>query len=116
MSKLDMDIRAADELGISYGKYIAMTYRPGQTMATPQKKKRNRPPRRFTDAQAFALWQDGMTDAEIGKIVNVSRAFIQRWRDQLELPSTARKQIDTKKYRLAKLQDGTAVVLYGDDL
>lgn len=112
MSQLDLDIRAANNLGISYGKYKALTYQPGQTMAPPLKKQSNRPPRRFTDAQAFALWQAYMTDAEIGKTLGVSRAFIQRWRSQLELPSTSKNRIDTKKFRLAALQDGTSIILH----
>ena len=115
MSQLDLDIRAADALGISYGKYKAMTYDPDATMAPPEKKKRNRPPRKFTDAQAFSLWQARMTDAEIGSVLGVSRAYIQRWRDQLELPSTSKNRIDTKKYRLAALRDGTTIVLQKDD-
>ena len=115
MSQLDLDVRAADALGISYGKYKALTYNPGQTMAIPQQNTRKRPARRFTDVQAFTLWQAGMTDAEIGKTLGVSRAYIQRWRDQLELPSTSKNRIDTKKYRLAALQDGTTIVLYVND-
>lgn len=112
---LDQDVRAAKELGFeSYGKYIASKYDPTAPMAAPKKKKQNRRPRKFTDQEAFTLWQDHLTDAEIGSTLGVSRAYIQRWRDQLELPSTAKIQIDTKKYRLAQLQDGTAVVLSDD--
>lgn len=110
MSQLDLDIRAADEMGISYGYYIASKYDPSAPMAAPQKSSR-RKPRKFTDMQAFHLWQQGLTDSEIGAAVGVSRAYIQRWRDQLELPSTSKNRIDTKKYRLAALQDGTPIVL-----
>ena len=56
-----------------------------------------------------------MTDADIGRTLGVSRAYIQRWRDQLEIPSTSKTQIDTKKYRLASLQDGTTIVIREDD-
>lgn len=118
---LDQDIRAAKELGFeSYGKYMASKYNPTAPMVSPKvpekKKKANRRPRKFTDQEAFTLWQDLKTDAEIGKALGVSRAYIQRWRDQLELPSTSKIPIDTKKYRLAALQDGTTIVLREDDL
>lgn len=110
MSQLDEDIRATAELGFpSYGKYIAWKYETRGTMATPPKKKKRQAlrPRKFTDHEAFTLWQSYMTDAEMGSALGVSRAYIQRWRDQLELPSTSKNRIDTKKYRLARLQDGT---------
>ena len=116
MSQLDLDIRAADALGISYGKYKALTYQPDTTMVFPQQNNRKKTARRFTDLQAFTLWQAGMTDAEIGSTLGVSRAYIQRWRDQLELPSTSKnRRIDTKKYRLAAMQDGTAIVIFEND-
>ena len=116
MSQLDEDIRAADELGFpSYGKYIAWKESNRKPMAPPKKKTTNRRPRRFTDQDAFILWQSYMSDAQIGKTLGVSRAYIQRWRDQLELPSTSKTRIDTKKYRLAKLQDGTTIVLIDND-
>ena len=122
MSQLDEDIRATAELGFpSYGKYIAWKYENSCAMvAPPQKKKKkqhnNLRPRKFTDQEAFILWQSRMTDAEIGRTLGVSRAYIQRWRDQLELPSTSKDRINTKKYRLAHLQDGTTVILNDDDL
>ena len=113
MSQLDEDIRAAKKLGFpSYGKYIAWKYENFGPMASlPQKKRGNYRPRKFTDPQAFSLWQAYMTDAEIGFKLGVSRAYIQRWRDQLELPSTSKSCIDTKKYRLSTLRDGTCIVV-----
>lgn len=113
MSQLDEDIRATDALGFpSYGKYIAWKYENNQTMVDPLPKKRgNHRPRKFTDPQAFSLWQAYMTDSEIGSILGVSRAYIQRWRDQLELPSTSKACIDTKKYRLTTMRDGTYIVI-----
>ena len=117
MSQLDEDIRAYIALGFpSYGKYIASKYNPTATIAAPKtKKKTNHRTRKFTDQQAFTLWQAYKTDAEIGNALGVSRAYIQRWRDQLELPSTAKNPIDTKKYHLAALQDGTAIAVKEDD-
>lgn len=116
---LDEKIRAADEMGLSYGYYVALVYEPAQKGMVPPEQtppKRKRPARRFTDAQAFSLWQARMTDAEIGFVLGVSRAYIQRWRDQLELPSTSKNKIDTKKYRLTYLQDGTPMVIHDDEL
>ena len=117
MSQLDEDIRATAALGFkSYGKYIAWKYENSTPMAPPTKKKRtHHRPRKFTDLEAFTLWQSYMTDAEIGSALGVSRAYIQRWRDHLELPSTSKDYIDTKKYRLAALQDGTTIVIRNDD-
>lgn len=119
MSQLDEDVRAARILGYpSYGKYIAAKYEGTAPMAIPpsdpppQRKKR---PRKFSDAEAFRLWQEGMKDAEIAKTLGVSREAIVQWRDQLELPSTWKNPIDTKKYRLAALQDGTPIVVHNDD-
>lgn len=116
MSKLDQDIRAADSLGISYGYYIARTYNPTALMAPPAKKKRKFPERRFTDEQAFALWQAYKSDTEIAAIVGVSRQTIQKWRDVLELPSTAKAIVNTQKYRLCKMRDGSYIVVHSDEI
>lgn len=117
MDQIEKDVIAAMELNLSYGYYKALFYNPGRdTPVHTIKKKRggNHRPRKFTDQEAFTLWQDLMTDAEIGSALGVSRAYIQRWRDHLELPSTSKVRVDTKKYRLAKLQDGTAIVLISE--
>lgn len=113
MSKIADDERAARAMGLSYGKYKALTYKPIPPKPPAKRKQR---PRRFSDEEAFLLWQEGHTDSEIAQKVGVSRALIQRWRDILELPLTTKEPIDTKKYRLAQLQDGTAVVLTDEDL
>lgn len=117
MSQLDEDIRAADAMGISYGKYKALTYDPYPAMAdssvsTPKRRRR----KRYTDEQLFLLWQEGKTDSEIGEAVGVSRQFIQRWRDQLELPSTSKFLVNTQKYRLTQMRDGTYIVVHTDEL
>ena len=117
MSQLDEDIRTAAELGFqSYGKYIAWKYENGCVMAAPPRKKKhnNYHERRFTDPEAFGLWQSYTTDAEIGKTLGVSRAYIQRWRDQLELPSTSKSCVNTQKYRLSTLKDGTYIVIISE--
>lgn len=110
MSKLDEDIRAADALGISYGQYKALHYDPyaAKAITAPTIRKHRR--RTYSDEQLFQLWQDGYTDEQIGRTVGVSRQLIQRWRDQLELPSTSKFRIETQKYRLTTLRDGTYIV------
>ena len=114
MSKLDDDIRAADELGISYGYYIARFYDPYAAMAYPAPQVKRRRTRRYTDEQLFLLWQEGYTDEQIGQAVGVSRQFIQRWRDQLELPSTSKFRVNTQKYRLTTMRDGTYIVIISE--
>lgn len=111
MSRLDDNIRAAKEMGLSYGYYKALTYDPSAPMASPNEPQKRRRPRKCTDEQLFRLWQEGRTDEQIGHAVGVSRQYIQRWRDQLELPSTSKFHVDTKKYRLTTLRDGTYIVI-----
>lgn len=116
MSQLDLDIRAADAMGISYGKYKALTYDPSQTMALHKPKKRRGPARKFSDAQAFALWQSGMNDTAIGKELGVSQQTISNWRAQLELPLLSNNMVNPQKYRLEELSDGTCVAVYIDKI
>lgn len=116
MSRLDDDIRAANALGISYGKYKALTYDPNQTMAPPKRRKRRGPARRFTDPQAFALWQAGMNDTDIAKALGVSQQTITNWRTTLELPLLSKNLADTTKYRLAQMPDGTYIAVHIDEI
>lgn len=116
MDNIDRAAIAAKALGISYGYYQAMIYNSGQKIdPSIPPRKRNRKHRKFTDQEAFTLWQQYLTDKEIAAEIGVSRAYIQRWRDQLELPSTSKTPIDTQKYRLTHLQDGTSIILREDD-
>ena len=114
MSTLDENIKAAKEMGLSYGYYKALTYDPSAPMASPAPPKRQHRKKRYTDEQLFQLWQEGRTDEQIGQAVGVSRQFIQRWRDQLELPSTSKFHVNTKKYRLTTLRDGTYIVIISE--
>lgn len=102
------EIKAAREMGLTYGKYKALTYEPSKP---PQPKlagsKRKKQERKYSDSAVFQLWQEGKNDAEIAAALNISRALVQRWRDNLELPSTTRHTVDTKKYRLLQMEDGT---------
>lgn len=114
---LDDDVRKAQEMGLSYGRWRALSFdpsRPEETQHHQEHPARRTRKRKYTDLQAFQLWQQGHTDAEIAAAFGVSRALIQRWRDTLELPSTSKTHIDTQKYHLAKLPDGTSVVLTDD--
>lgn len=117
MDQLDRDARAAKELGFpSYGYYIASKYDPFVPMASPAPSRKRRRTRRYTDEQLFHLWQEGKTDTEIGNAVGVSRQCIQKWRDQLELPTLSKFTVNTQKYRLTTLPDGTYIVIINDEL
>ena len=108
------DERAARAMGLSYGQYKALSYDPTQITTQAINRRSRAKTKHYKDEDAFRLWQLGMTDAEIAAACGVSRALIQKWRDHLELPSTARNPVDTKKYRLAQLQDGTYIVLFNE--
>lgn len=117
MSTLSEDNSAAKAMGLSYGKYMAMLYEKGLEMSHSTEKdgRGKRKKRRFTDDEAFALWKDGKNDFEIGASLGVSRQMIQKWRDTMELPSTAKYDIDTDKYRMVKTPAG-AFIIHGDDI
>lgn len=117
MATLAEENRLARSMGLTYGQYKALLYQEERKLAvvpaSPAKVKRSR--RRYTDEEAFALWQAGKNDCEIGLALGVSRQIIQRWRDTMELPSTAKEEIDTEKYHLVKTPKGMFVV-YGEDM
>lgn len=102
----------ARSMGLTYGQYkmqLFMKQREGITPPShPEKTRKSK--RRYTDEEAFALWQAGKNDCEIGAIFGVSRQSIQKWRDTMELPSTAKNDIDTQKYRLVKTNAGMYVI------
>lgn len=106
MDSLSKKAAKARALGLSYGKYVAMIEKtPRKAQESPQKPRKRK--RRFTDPQAFKLWQERKTDAQIAAAFGVSRAIIQRWRDTMELPSISKNtDIQTKKYRLVQDPDG----------
>ena len=88
------------------------TYQEGPMENPP--KPRNKRNRRFTDSQAFALWQAGKSDAEIGKLLGVSRQMICKWRDNMELPATFKQDIDPSQYRLVHNKFGNFVIYDGE--
>ena len=112
MSTLQDDIRKAMELGVSYGKYKAMTRTfPAPTPKKPPPSKKKPKSRKYSDKQLFRMWQAKKTDAEIARAIGVSRTIVQRWRDSLELPSTyLHKDLDTKKFRMVETPYGIYVV------
>lgn len=112
MSDLSKNARTAAAMGLSYGRYKALTYNPDQERKSPSKSRRKpQKGKRYSEQEAFNLWQEGKTDEEIASVFGVSRTLIQRWRDTMELPSTSKRRIDTTKYRLEQNPDGTYVVL-----
>ena len=66
MSDLSKNARAAAAMGLSYGKYKALTYNPDQERKS-QSKSRRKPQKgkRYSEQEAFNLWQEGKTDEEI---------------------------------------------------
>ena len=117
MSKITDDALKAKEMGLSYGMYKALLYDPSKkTPERPAGSRRRRQEQKYCNRAAFALWQEGKNDMEIANALGVSRALIQRWRDTLELPSTTRHHVDTKKYRLLQSEDGTYYAIRVDDL
>lgn len=114
-SSLEKDVLAARSMGLTYGQYKALTYEPSKDHPVAQRKESPKRGKSYSEQQVFSLWQAGKTDAEIASAVGVSRTIIQRWRDALELPSTAKNHVDTKKYRLDHLQDGTLIAIKDDE-
>ena len=116
---LDDKIRAANKLGLSYGYYVALVYEPGQKGVAPPAsitKKQRGPKRRFTDEQAFDLWQHGLNDTAIGKELGVTQQSIYHWRSQLGLPLLSKNRINPHKYRLSKLPDGSSIIIEIDEI
>lgn len=101
--------RIARSMGLTYGQYKSLIYQKGQTVEPSPRTPARRSRRRYTDEQAFALWQAGKNDCEIGRELGVSRQIIQRWRDTMELPSTAKEEIDTHRYSLIRTPAGIFV-------
>lgn len=112
MGSLEEDNAIAKSLGLTYGKYKALIYgqeHKRKAKQTPQEPER-RSKRQYTDEEAFSLWQAGKSDAEIGHILGVSRQSIQKWRDAMEIPSTAKHDVDTAKCHLIKTKAGMFVI------
>lgn len=116
MATLAEENTAARAMGLTYGQYRALIYQKERGMMAPSlpSKPAKKSRRRYTDEEAFALWQAGKNDCEIGKALGVSRQIIQRWRDTMELPSTAKSDIDTENYRLVRTPAGMFVICEDD--
>lgn len=108
---LDEVNREAKARGLSYGEYVSLFRRDEiDRPLPPDRKPVRRRKRRYTDEQAFALWQAGLSDAEIGGALGVSRQIIQRWRDTMELPSTIMHQVELSRYHLIQTTAGAFIV------
>ena len=107
------DAKEARAQGLSYGQWRLMQPKKGHEQAqTPPPK--NRKTKKYTDELLFELWQQGKTDAEIGAIVKVSRAMIQKWRSNMELPSTSQSGVDPWEYSLIETEYGIYAVTEDD--
>ena len=109
---LSEDARAATAMGLTYGKYKALTYKP--TPYTPTEEKRlisptkKHKPKKYTDEEIFALWQQGLPDTKIAEKFGVTKQTIQKWRDIMEVPSIP--QPERQKYRLVDTEYGLYVL------
>ena len=114
---LEEEVKAAAAMGLSYGKYRALMDTAENTAnkkdPIPARKKRKK---RYADDKIFKLWQQGKTDAEIAAILGSSRSMIQKWRDNMEIPSVSTKGICREKYRLVETEYGLYVLQPGDEL
>lgn len=110
MDKLAKDNKIARSMGLSYGMYKAMLYQKERQFEKSEIPCDKKSRRTYSDEEAFALWQQGKNDSEIGASLGVSRQAIQKWRDVMELPATAKRDIDTNKYQLIKTKRGTFVI------
>lgn len=117
MDQIDKDCIAAKALGLSYGYYKAQSFdsRQWHTPITSTRRQRRQQPRKFADADAFTLWQQGRSDGQIAAEVGVTKSCIQAWRSRLELPSITATGVARQKYRLDSLPDGTPVVRIQND-
>lgn len=116
MGTLADDVIAAEAMGLSYGYYKALMRDRELKAANPRTEPKKPKPRRkrYKDEDAFALWQKGLNDAQIGAALGVSRQIIQRWRDNMELPSITKENVETQKYRLVETKDGLFVLHEND--
>lgn len=113
---LSEDARTASSMGLTYGKYKALTYTPSPIPPTEEKVlqcPKNKPrKRKYTDQQLFDLWQQGLTDPQIAATVGVTKGVIYKWRDLMEVPAS---MVGRDQYRLVETEFGLYVV-HIDDL
>ena len=115
---LSEDARAATAMGLTYGKYKALTYKPTpytpteeKRLISPQKKHK---PKKYTDEAIFTLWQQGLPDTKIAEKFGVTKQTIQKWRDIMEVPSIP--QPERQKYRLVDTEYGLYVLSPDDEI
>lgn len=110
MNSIDEDAYMAKQMGLSYGKYKALTYSLSAPSEPVPRAKKKGPKRKYTDEQVFELWQSGKDDTEISEIIGVSRTMVQRWRSNFELPSN-NSHPNTSLYALVDTEYGLYAVL-----
>lgn len=77
------DERAANAMGLTYGKYRALFYKP-----EAEPKPLDTPPviKHQKDYHRFQLWQKGLSDIQIAELEGKSRVTITKWRLYMEIP------------------------------
>lgn len=111
-SLLAEDQRAAQAMGLTYGKWRALSYTPSAPQNAPQSHQSNKPKKEYQKHyERFTLWQKGLSDYEISTHIGVSRIAIVKWRGIMELPA-ARRCKDRHKYRLEETEYGIFAVKY----
>lgn len=105
MSALGDDVKKARAMGLSYGEYKALTYKPNTSTPKPPKKRK----RKCDISSLFSLWQQGYSDAQIAKRLGTSRTLIQKYRDNYEIPSN-KTITDTYNYHLVETSYGIFVM------
>lgn len=100
------DERAAQAMGLTYGRYKALSYTPSKPQNPPQPHQNRKPKQEYLKhLKRFLLWKKGFTDEEIASRIGVSRIAIVKWRDIMELPA-ARRCKDRYKYHLEETEYG----------
>ena len=113
---LAADDRAAQSMGLSYGKYKALTYTPSEPQNPPQEPQTKKHKQEYIKHHnRFILWQKGYSDGKIAAELGVSKVTINKWRDTMELPPV-RKCTDRDKYRLVETEYGVFAVTDDDDI
>lgn len=115
---LSEDARAATAMGLTYGKYKALTYKPTPYIPTEEKRlispTKKRSKKKYTDEEIFALWQQGLSDTKIAEKFGVTKQTIQKWRSLMEVPSIPLSE--RQKYRLVDTEYGLYVLSPDDEI
>lgn len=104
------DNAKARAMGLTYGKYKALTYTPSEPSKQPETAPNKKHKQEYLKHHnRFVLWKKGYSDEAIAYQLDVSRITILNWRKLMELPSANRCK-DRDKYRLIETEYGFYVV------